>query len=112
MNKITPLKCPIIKKTEICHSIVQILQAGEYKLGSITVRAQLLRDHLRVEVSTDDHNNNVWSRISSESFSPFKPLTYAPPREPIYQIDDCALIRDSMKLPLKKGSERAPPEAT
>ena len=88
------------------------LQAGEYKLGSITVRAQLLRDHLRVEVSTDDHNNNVWSRISSESFSPFKPLTYAPPREPIYQIDDCALIRDSMKFPLKKGSERAPPEAT
>ena len=27
------------------------LQAGEYKLGSITVRAQLLRDHLRVEVA-------------------------------------------------------------
>ena len=88
------------------------MQAGEYKLGSITVRAQLLRDHLRVEVSTDDHKNNFWSRISLENFSPLKPLTYAPPREPIYQFDDGALARDSMNLPLKKGSERAPPEAT
>jgi len=31
------------------------LQAGEYKLGSITVRAQLLRDHLRVEVLNARH---------------------------------------------------------
>ena len=64
------MKCPIIKKTEICHSIVQILQAGEYKLGSITVRAQLLRDHLRVEVSTDDHDNNLLIQdIFGEFFS-------------------------------------------
>ena len=26
------------------------LQVGDYKLGSVTVRAQLLRDHVRVEV--------------------------------------------------------------
>jgi len=31
------------------------LQAGEYKLGSITVRAQLLKDHLRVEVLNARH---------------------------------------------------------
>ena len=29
------------------------LQVGDYKLGSVTVRAQLLRDHVRVEVECD-----------------------------------------------------------
>ena len=53
-----------------------------------------------------------WSRISLESFSPLKPFAYAPPQESFYWIDDGALIRGSMKLPPKKGSERAPPEAT
>ena len=86
------------------------LQAGEYKLGSITVRAQLLRDHLRVEVSADDHDNDLWSRISLESFPPLKPFAYAPPQESFYWIDDGAMARDSMKPP--KGVERAPPEAT
>ena len=67
MNQITSLKCSIIKK---CHYIFQILQAGEYKLGSITVRAQLLRDHLRVEVSTDDHDNDLLIQdIFGEFFS-------------------------------------------
>jgi len=31
------------------------LQAGDYKLGSITIRAQLLRDHLRVEILNARH---------------------------------------------------------
>merc|ERR1711902_100723 len=31
------------------------LQVGDYKLGSITVRAQLLRDHLRVEILNARH---------------------------------------------------------
>ena len=37
------------------------MQAGEYKLGSITVRAQLLRDHLRVEVNCHAFKFN-WTR--------------------------------------------------
>ena len=57
-------------KNEICHYIIQILQAGEYKLGSITVRAQLLRDHLRVEVSTNNHDNDLLIQdIFGEFFS-------------------------------------------
>ena len=31
------------------------LQVGDYKLGSITIRAQLLKDHLRVEVLNARH---------------------------------------------------------
>ena len=31
------------------------LQAGDYKLGSVTVRAQLLKDHLRVEILNARH---------------------------------------------------------
>ena len=31
------------------------LQVGDYKLGSITVRAQLLKDHLRVEILNARH---------------------------------------------------------
>lgn len=31
------------------------LQAGDYKLGSITIRAQLLKDHLRVEILNARH---------------------------------------------------------
>ena len=107
-------------KTEDCHSLVQILQAGEYKLGSITVRAQLLRDHLRVEVSTDDHDNDLLIQDIFGEFSSIKTICiYAPPQESFYRIDDGALTRDSMKFPpeiqwnlLPKGVERTPPEAT
>ena len=45
---ILPMQCP-----SCCNSRIKeqrALQAGEYKMGSITIRAQLLRDHLRVEV--------------------------------------------------------------
>ena len=33
----------------------RVLQAGDYKLGSVTVRAQLLKDHLRVEILNARH---------------------------------------------------------
>ena len=47
------------------------------------------------------------------SFSPLKPFANdPPPQKSFYRIDDGALARDSMKLPPKKGVERAPPEAT
>ena len=74
------------------------------------MRAQLLRDHLRVEVSTNNHDNDL---LIQQSFSPLKPFANdPPPQKSFYRIDDGALVRDSMKLPCKKGVERAPPEAT
>ena len=33
----------------------RMLQVGDYKLGSLTVRAQLLKDHLRVEILNARH---------------------------------------------------------
>ena len=33
----------------------RMLQVGDYKLGSLTVRAQLLKDHLRVEILNTRH---------------------------------------------------------
>ena len=114
MNQITSLKCSIIKNWSLSLVyIIQILQAGEYKLGSITVRAQLLRDHLRVEVSTNNHDNDLLIQdIFGEFFSIETICRWSTTSKVFLSNWWWCLDQRFNETSSQKGVERAPPEAT